>query len=114
MALLGFRHRRVVIATHWRKRATALAGQLQAALDEHGLRADAHLLASGCVALSVARGVLVRTDGEVIWWVTRKPRSHGRPRLSMYYTPGLAAERLLDHPAVVERLHGTDPAPSAA
>lgn len=74
--------------------ATRTASHLQEALIRHGIRADAYLLESGRVAVSVARDVVVRTDGEYIWWTIQGPGRRSRPRLALYRTPHLAAERL--------------------
>ncbi|MEU0516942.1 hypothetical protein [Streptosporangium sp. NPDC006007] len=79
---------------HRRRQAVVTAARLQDALLEHGHQTDAHVLASGRVAVSVAPGLLVRTDGEFIWWTTQGPGRRGRPRLALYRTPHLAAERL--------------------
>ncbi|MFD8564819.1 hypothetical protein ACFV1N_46780 [Streptosporangium canum] len=86
------------------RQAVILAARLQDALLEHGRKTDAHVLASGRVAVSVARGVLVRTDGVRLWWVIWGAR-HRPPRLAVYRTPALAAERLM------EQLAAARPAP---
>lgn len=74
--------------------AVVVAAQLQDALLAHDVKADAHVLASGRIALSVAPGLLIRTDGENIWWTIQGPGRRTRPRLAMYRTPVLAAEHL--------------------
>lgn len=75
--------------------ATEIAAQLQIALlNKHDVMADVFPLASGRVAVSVARDVVVRTDGEFIWWTIQGPGRRSRPRLALYRTPHLAAERL--------------------
>lgn len=82
------------------------AERLQAALLKRGLETDTHVLTSSQAAISVAPGLLVRTDGRYLWWVVWGPDGTRRstPRLAVYMTPELAAERLSQHPAVVERL----------
>lgn len=97
MPLTGRRRRR--------RQAVILAARLQDALLEYGRKTDAHVLASGRVAVSVARGVLVYTDGVRLWWVVWDAR-HRPPRLAVYRTPALAAERLM------EQLAAARPAPA--
>lgn len=78
-----------------RRQATQVAEWLQSALwERYDLATDMFLLASGRVAVSVAPGLLVRTDGEFIWWTIQGAGRRGRPRLALYRTPHLAAERL--------------------
>ncbi|MER5322258.1 hypothetical protein [Streptosporangium roseum] len=87
--------RRSTLTGGRRRKAILLAVRLQdALLEKHGVKTDAHPLASGRVAVSVARGVLVRTDGVRLWWVIWGTR-HRPLRLAVYRTPALAAERLM-------------------
>ncbi|MEU0519814.1 hypothetical protein [Streptosporangium sp. NPDC006007] len=95
-AVSGGRRRKFVFGPRHRS-AVVMAAQLQDALLAHEVRADAHVLASGRIALSVAPGLLVRTDGEHIWWTIQGPGRRTRPRLAMYRTPVLAAEHLAKH-----------------
>lgn len=79
---------------HRHRQAAVTAARFQDALLKHGYRADTHVLTSGRVAISVAPGLFVRTDGEFIWWTIQGAGRRGSPRLALYRTPHLAAERL--------------------
>ncbi|MGV9601309.1 hypothetical protein ACWDR1_32080 [Streptosporangium sandarakinum] len=70
---------------------------------KRGLDTGAHLLAGGCVAVPVARGLRVCTDGRRIWWVVWDSQRRGEPLLAMHITVEGAADHLLKHLAVIER-----------
>ncbi|GAB2467939.1 hypothetical protein GCM10027187_40130 [Streptosporangium sandarakinum] len=88
--------------------ALTAAGRLQTAFARHGLDVDAHQLARGRAAVSVARGVLVYTDGFRFWWVTWDTPRRGKPWVTHHTTTEGVVEELLQHPAVVKRRQITD------
>lgn len=78
-----------------RANAVAVAGQLQSALETHGLTADVND-GYGLAVVSVWRGLLVWTNGAVFWWCTGWNDQRDRPVYAWHSTaePARAARRI--------------------
>ncbi|WP_204048264.1 hypothetical protein [Microbispora siamensis] len=93
--------------------ALALAERLAVALARHNVPSYVYPLGKWWVAVSVWRGLVAHTNGEIIWWTPPHPSRRGQALLTYALAPDSAAKRISDHYLLVRARH-PDPSPYLA
>ena len=84
--------------------ALGFATQLQAELARRNIPSNLFDLPDGWVAISLWRGLIARTEGNLAWWTTPHLSHRDQPMITYAHHPRSAAQRLSDHyPSARER-----------
>jgi len=77
--------------------AFSFADQLRSELARRNIPSNLYELSDDWVAVSIWRGLVARTDGQLVWWVTPYLSHRDQPLVTYACHARSAARRLSDH-----------------
>ncbi len=86
-----------------------MAERLRVELARHNVPSYVCPLSDRRVAVSLWRGLVARTDGEIIWWTVPHLSRSGRALCTFAFSPVAAAERISVH---YRQVRARDPEPA--